>query len=664
MRCTGPGGLPPSKPHWCALLRAALGDANGISLDSTAKGKINQTGIGADQGVGVAVPSTLKASLRPYQLRGFQWLVNNVQHGFGCILADDMGLGKTMQAIAMLLHLKQEGALKQPALIVVPRGLMATWVREIGQWTCELKVSTYCGHGRSLEASTPVKEAAPASARTKRAKVVKSSEAIEPSGAAQDGEEAPATPPKLPAPCSVSSASPGTSDVVLTSYGILRNDSEYLCRKGSFSCIVLDEAQQIKNYSSQTSKAVKKVADAIGNKRVALSGTPVENRLAELHSLFEFTLPGYLAPSRADFDRSFARPITAAAIAAAAAAKSGRKLAPKLRAVLEQERSRGRGFIKEAKQGGSVEDHERQELLQRLIRPFVLRRLKSDPGVAPDLPGKIEYDHTCDLSEAQASLYAAVQEHELARIRGSAGDGFARRSRVLAMVHALREVCNHPASLKPQRRPPGFESSRDPQACVEASGKCVQMRGLLEQIFEASEKVVVFCQYRDTVDMLAEQISAHFGCSPLKYTGSMTPEQRDLQVKTFQEDAAHPVILLTLQAGCVGLTLTAASHVIHFDRCYNPAKESQATDRVHRIGQGRTVCVHRLISQGTFEERLAETMVTKRFLSDLAVQAGEGCIADLGDNALRELVCLASGREGDARSSPPRGRKRRKLADA
>jgi len=407
----------------------------------------------------------------------------------------------------------------------------------------------------------------------------------------------------------------GAADIFLTSYGTFRSDVERLCAEQIFNCMVLDEAQQIKNYSSQISKAVKEMAEKVGYVRIALSGTPVENRLADLHSQFEFILPGYLASSRAEFERDFGKPLAIA--------------------------SKGKDS------GAMAHAAERQRLLQRMVQPFVLRRLKTDPAIAADLPEKVEQTHDCELSDGQTALYRLVQEARLENLNAVAGDAFQRHGCVLAMMHALREVCNHPSNLAEKRRPAGFEMEKYPRTCVDASGKCAKLHELLEAIFTNNEKVIIFCNYLETIEIIAEQIEERTNYKALKFIGALDRTGRDRMVETFQTDPSYPVLILSLQAGGVGITLTAATHVIHFDRCYNPAKENQATDRAHRIGQKKTVFVHRLTTKNTFEERLNEIMMQKQSLSDLTVQAGEGWIADLDDGQLRELFSLGGG-EGSA----------------
>jgi SNF2 family DNA or RNA helicase len=373
------------------------------------------------------------------------------------------------------------------------------------------------------------------------------------------------------------------------------------------------------------------MGEAVGTTRITLSGTPVENKLADLHSQFEFILPGYLASSRAEFDRNFGKPLLAGV-------------------------------------RGKQECEGQRELLQRIIQPFVLRRLKTDPNIAADLPEKVERVIECELADGQQALYKAVQEADLAGLdaEGNAPAAFARHGRVLAMIHALRAICNHPQNLKAARRPAVAEANGwlCPRLDVSGSGKCAALQELLLEILGAGEKVVIFCQYLDTITLLEEQITANFNSKVLHFVGAMDTAERERVVHTFQTDPGTSVLLLSLQAGGVGITLTAATHVIHFDRCYNPAKEAQATDRVHRIGQTKTVFVHRLVAKGTFEERLAEIMEEKQKLSAMAPMAGENWIADLNNAELRNLFSLRSDNTVPSPDpAPKRQRTARRQAD-
>ncbi|CAE8688844.1 unnamed protein product [Polarella glacialis] len=694
-----PRAEPPAPLHSFTLLKAALGAHKDVMLEAAVQDFFDGPETGIIRSKEVAVPEALASVLRPYQLTGFQWLVNNVRNGLGCILADDMGLGKTIQAISLMLYMKQNGMLEHPVLLVVPKGLLSNWVREINRWVgAELSVHMYYGNDRRLLANaTPQKLPAPAATASGTAPAAETVSQVAaqklPAAAATASSPAPAaetvSQAAAPAPApnrkrvrgkqsetaevaarasgsSGSSSATGMSlgssstaaaaddsavlqtpppargrrralpekavaDVFLTTYNTFRSDLQKLMAEQTFGCMILDEAQQIKNYSSQVSKAVKQMAEAVGTVRISLSGTPVENKLADLHSQFEFILPGYLANSRAEFERDFGKPLT------------------------------------KAVQGGDVtraQAAEKQRLLQRMVQPFVLRRLKTDPKIAADLPPKVEQTHECELSKAQEALYLAVQEVGLQGV-AQAGAAFARHGHVLSMLHALREVCNHPACLAEKRRPAGIPDQPS-RASVEASGKCEKLKELLEGIFASGDKVIIFSGYLGTIDLLAEQIEQNFNSKALKLVGAMDRTAREAVVDTFQTDPSAQVLLLSLQAGGVGITLTAATHVIHFDRCYNPAKENQATDRAHRIGQTRTVFVHRLVTKGTFEEKLSEIMAQKQQLSDLTVQAAEGWIADLNDTELRSLFSLggdgASASSSSSSSKPPAKRRRRAAA--
>eukprot|EP00931_Biecheleriopsis_adriatica_P048289 TRINITY_DN27897_c0_g1_i1.p1 TRINITY_DN27897_c0_g1~~TRINITY_DN27897_c0_g1_i1.p1 ORF type:complete len:1117 (+),score=255.90 TRINITY_DN27897_c0_g1_i1:39-3389(+) len=628
-----PRSEPPPPLHSFSLLKAALGALDGVVLQQEVQQFFDSPETGIIRAKQVELPKSLASTLRPYQVTGYQWLVNNARNGLGCILADDMGLGKTLQAISLLLYMKQQGMLEHPVLVVVPKGLLSNWQKEVKRWAGdELRVHLYYGNDRRLLANAMPKaneEGDGSAGGSSSAGVVSTGSA--PSSSAptpapkirrrsKQPEQNPEAASLQPARKGKRVREPETADILLTSYTTFRSDVEKLATEQVFSCMILDEAQQIKNYNSLVSKAVKRMAEEVGNVRVALSGTPVENRMADLHSLFEFILPGYLASSRAEFERDFGKPLLAAV-------KAGR--------------------------ASSEEVATKQRLLQRLVQPFVLRRLKTDPAIAADLPSKVEQTHECELSAQQQALYKLVQETCLQNAAAAGpgpGAAFARHGQVLSMLHALREVCNHPACLSEKRRPPDFRIP--PSASLDASGKTSKLQELLEGIIGNNDKVLIFTGYLGTIDLLAEQIEANFNCKTLRIVGAMDKVAREAAVEAFQTDPSCQVMLLSLQAGGVGLTLTAATHVIHFDRCYNPAKENQATDRAHRIGQTKTVFVHRLQTKDTFEERLAEIMSQKQQLSDLTMEAGEGWIADLDDAELRALFSL--GGSGSAGASKRR----------
>ena len=475
----------------------------------------------------IDLPAGLQADLRPYQRRGYDWLCKNAQLGFGSIIADDMGLGKTLQVISLLLRLKEEdpGSDRQ-ALIVVPTTLITNWMKEFEKFAPGITCSVYHGPGREPNRET---------------------------------------------------------DVVLTSYGMVRSDQEYLSGI-TWRAVVIDEAQNIKNPSTAQTRAVKKLKSGI---RVAMSGTPVENRLSEYWSIFDFTNRGYLG-SRKKFADEFAFPIE-----------------------LSRDRQKLDRFLK-------------------ITGPFIMRREKSDRSVISDLPDKVENDVFAAMVKEQAAIYENVLRSMMGTIEEvpvEAKEGkIQRKGLVLKMITALKQVCNHPSHyLK--------KSDYSP----ELSGKAGVFTRLMENILENNDKVLVFTQYREMGFILQEMIRARFDAGSLFLHGGTPRKQRDAMVEQFQRDPHRRIFILSLKAGGTGLNLTAANHVIHYDLWWNPAVEAQATDRAYRIGQDRNVMVHRMITRGTFEERINEMLKDKKQLADLSVTRGEKWIGELSNSELRSL---------------------------
>ncbi len=466
----------------------------------------------------------LRAVLRPYQEVGFSWLLRNAEAGLGSLLADDMGLGKTLQTIALLEHFRATDNRwrNAPALLVLPTSLLTNWRREIERFAPELSVVTYHGPDRKL-------------AQTRRA------------------------------------------DVVLTTYGVVRQDERKLAKPDLWGAIVIDEAQQIKNPDASQTKAVKALTAPL---RIALSGTPVENRLSEYWCVLDFANPGYLGPLE-QFKALYADPI---------------------------ERDR---------------DPERLEVFRQVTAPFILRRLKTDRSVISDLPDKITQVEFCSLEPEQAGLYQQVVDTQLREL--AAAEPSMRRGRMLKFMTAVKQVCNHPRHYL--KRGSGAAS---------ASGKALRTLELVELAVVNGERVLIFTQYRQMGELLAGIINDHFGWRPPFLHGGLTREERDGMVAGMQEGSAPPVLLLSLKAGGTGLNLTAANHVIHYDLWWNPAVESQATDRAFRIGQSRNVHVHRLITAGTFEERIDAMLARKRELADLTAGAGGAWLGDLAEELLLE----------------------------
>lgn len=488
----------------------------------------------------VPPPEGLAGVLRPYQARGVGWLQTLARLGLGGCLADDMGLGKTVQAIAFLLA-RRAGQPRdgRPALVVCPTSVIGNWERELRRFAPTLPVIRH--HGPDRARSPGALAAAPPHA------------------------------------------------VVVTTYAILRRDLALLAEV-DWAAVILDEAQNIKNPAARQAAAARALR---ATHRFALTGTPIENRLAELWSILEFCVPGLLGPL-ARFRRRFAIPV---------------------------ERYR---------------DERAADELRRLVRPFVLRRVKSDPAVAVDLPPKDEITVVCTLTREQASLYQAAVEEALAAIEGTSG--IERRGRVLALLTALKQICNHPAHYL-----------REPGPFPGRSGKLDRLTEMLEETAAAGDWALVFTQFREMGTRLVRHLRQVLGVEVPFLHGGVDPAAREEMVRRFQEaPAAPPVFVVSLRAGGTGLNLTRATRVFHFDRWWNPAVEDQATDRAHRIGQTQPVQVYRLVTAGTVEEKIDAMLRDKRALADRVVGPDETWITDLSDAELRELVALSTDAVVDA----------------
>lgn len=479
----------------------------------------------------IALPENLNAVLRPYQQRGYSWLYSNAKIGFGCVLADDMGLGKTLQVITTMLKYKEEGVLdKKKILIVAPTGLLTNWQAEFTKFAPSMNVRLYHGSARQLD---------------KKEKY----------------------------------------DVLLTTYGVVRSDADVL-KKLKWHVVVTDEAQNIKNHEAAQSKAIKSIpADTF----IAMSGTPVENRLSELWSIMDFSNRGFLGNIK-EFNETFAVPI------------------------------QNQNDIKAA------------EKLKNVSAPFVMRRLKSDKTIISDLPDKIEMDCFSHLAPKQAALYEKTLEEAMDTIENMSTDKkslFVRQGLVLQMILALKQICNHPTNFLKNK-------VYDPSL----SGKAELLFDKLDSIVEAGEKVLVFTQFKEMGDLLKRFITERFGEEPLFYHGGCSLKERKEMVESFQTNKKSKIFILSLKAAGTGLNLTAANHVIHYDLWWNPAVEAQATDRAYRIGQKSNVMVHRFITKGTFEERINEMIQSKKALAELTVNTGENWIGNLSNKELKELFTL------------------------
>jgi SNF2 family DNA or RNA helicase len=478
----------------------------------------------------------LRAELRPYQRVGYSWLDFVRRAGLGACLADDMGLGKTLQTLALLSRDRESGLLQAPTLIVCPTSVVSNWQREAERFTPDLRVLAHQGPDRLR------------------------------------GEEF--------------LAEVEHRDLVLSSYALMRRDADMLQSVG-WHGVVLDEAQNIKNPEAKQSKVAYQLPAGF---RLALTGTPVENRLNELWSIMRFLNPGYLG-SRQEFRRRFARPIE--------------------------------------REG----DEEALRRLHRLTRPLVLRRLKSDPRVIDDLPDKQETKVYCHLSEEQASLYEAVVRDVMEELEDT--EGIQRKGLVLSMLTRLKQICNHPAQFLHE----GDAGAANGEA--RRSGKLARLFELLEETLSVGDRCLIFTQYQEMGAMLHRTLPERFDTATQFIHGGTPARKRTEMVRRFQEDEKGPeIFILSLKAGGTGLNLTRASHVFHFDRWWNPAVEDQATDRAYRIGQRRNVQVHKFVCTGTLEERIDEMIEHKKALAESIIGTDGAWITELSDRELREMVVL------------------------
>jgi non-specific serine/threonine protein kinase len=490
---------------------------------------------------------SLQGTLRPYQLAGVQWLYLLTQLRLGACLADDMGLGKTIQVLSLLLTLKNEaGDRRNPCLLVAPASLLANWASEIARFAPSLKARV----------------AHPSAAPAEKLNV---GDAGNPADADMLADV----------------------DLVITSYGFLAR-SPWL-GTAPWRLVVLDEAQAIKNPAAKQTKMVKQLR---ADTRIALTGTPIENRLGDLWSIFDFINPGLLGSS-----------------------------------------TQFSSFVKRL----ADRPHSPYEPLRELVRPYILRRLKTDKSVIADLPDKTEMKAFCSLSRKQAALYQQAVE-ELAR-RLADVDGMQRRGMVLAFLMRLKQICNHPS----QWLGDGAWAEKD-------SGKLARLRDIAEVVAARQEKALIFTQFKETTAPLTTFLGSVFGRAGLVLHGETEVKKRKELVRQFQEDENVPFFVLSLKAGGAGLNLTAASHVVHFDRWWNPAVENQATDRAFRIGQTKNVLVHKFICRGTVEDKIDQMIESKKQLAgDLLGGGSDMVLTEMKDEELLKLMALdlsASMKEG------------------
>jgi SNF2 family DNA or RNA helicase len=467
--------------------------------------------------------TSITATLRPYQLSGVAWLTARPLLGQGGVLADEMGLGKTLQAICLLATRR----LPTPHLVVCPTSLIGNWRRELKRFAPDTPVISYHGGQRELPETFL----------------------------------------------------PGT--VVVTSYSVLRRDAPLAATK--WDIVVFDEAQQVKNPEAQVSRAAAKLS---GTVQIAMTGTPVENRLDELWAILHLTNPGLLG-TRSRFRQLFGAPIEQRRSASAIAA------------------------------------------LHALVRPHLLRRTKAE--VATELPPKQYSTTICTMTEEQARLYQQAVDRAFS---SGLGAGIERRGRVLALLTALKQICNHPAHYL-----------REEHAELGRSGKFDRASEMLAEIVDEGDRALVFTQYRAMGDLLAGHLGEALGAGPIPFLhGGLSTARREELVRAFQEDDdAPPILLLSLRAAGFGLNLTRATHVMHYDRWWNPAVQEQATDRAHRIGQQRTLNVYTLVTGGTVEDHIDQMHEHKQGFTEVVAGDTEAALAKFSDDDLRAVLALDTG---------------------
>jgi SNF2 family DNA or RNA helicase len=473
----------------------------------------------------IPIPNDLNADLRPYQKRGFSWLVQNINLGFGSILADDMGLGKTLQVLTLILHLKNRDKLKKKVLVVVPTSLLFNWQREIEKFTPTLNSFIYHGQNRKI----PQKDC----------------------------------------------------DIIITSYGMVRRDEKRF-KKEKWFLLVVDEAQNIKNPLTKQTKAIKAIKS---DNKIALSGTPVENRLSDYWSIFDFTNKHYLSTIK-KFTKRFIVPI---------------------------EKERNKNTL---------------DTFKIITKPFILRRLKSDKSIIADLPDKIVNDVFCNLTPTQTALYQEMVDSIMDKVDSS--EGINRKGLIFKLINALKQICNHPNQFTKSKK----------QLTIADSGKMEVLINILENINDNNEKVLIFTQYVEMGNIIKDLVEDKLNTEVMFLKGSLSMKKRDEMVNEFQTNSQKRILIISLKAGGTGLNLTAAKNVIHYDLWWNPAVENQATDRAYRIGQKDNVMVYRFITTGTFEEKINDMIKAKKELAEVTVGTRENFITEMSSSDLKEMLKL------------------------
>ncbi|MDY6940309.1 MAG: DEAD/DEAH box helicase [Cyanobacteriota bacterium] len=476
-------------------------------------------------------PPQLHATLREYQKRGVSWMQYLERLGLNGCLADDMGLGKTMQTIARLVLEREGEEMPPPTLLVAPTSVLGNWRKEVEKFAPHLRVTIHHGSNRLKDIEAFI-------------------------------------------------AACGDCDLVITSFTLARQDAKLLGGL-TWQRIVLDEAQNIKNPKAAQTKAILKLKSKY---RLALTGTPVENRLLDLWSIFNFLNPGYLG-KQAQFRRAFELPIQ------------------------------------------KENDRTKSAILKKLVEPFILRRVKTDKQIIRDLPDKVEHKQYCNLTKEQASLYEAVIKDVEEQLESA--DGIQRKGLILATLTKLKQICNHPAQFLQD----GSEFS------PERSHKFSRLQEMLEEVMAEGDSVLIFSQFRTIGDALENWLKREYNTYYIH--GGTSRQKREKAIAQFQDPQTEPsIFLLSLKAGGVGITLTKANHVFHFDRWWNPAVEDQATDRAFRIGQDKNVFVHKFIAIGTLEERIDRTLEDKKQIASSIVGADESWLTELDNDSFKQLISL------------------------
>ncbi|MCP4696496.1 MAG: DEAD/DEAH box helicase [Gammaproteobacteria bacterium] len=478
-------------------------------------------------------PALLKAELRAYQKRGVAWLNYLEQLGLNGCLADDMGLGKTMQVIARLILEREAQADVSPTLLIAPTSVIGNWQKEMQKFAPHLTALIHHGPAREQEAKAFKKQAS-------------------------------------------------RQDMVITSYTLARKDEKLLSAQ-EWQRVVLDEAQNIKNPKTAQTKAILKLKS---KHRLALTGTPVENRLMDLWSIFHFLNPGYLG-TQARFRKSFELPV-----------------------------QRDNNPLKTT-------------MLKRLVEPFILRRLKTDKNIIKDLPDKVEAKQYCNLSKEQASLYEVVVRDVQQQLEEK--EGIERQGLMLSTLMKLKQICNHPAQF--------LQDNSD--FTPERSHKLERLTEMLEEVVSEGDSALIFSQFTEIGANLTRYLKETCRYSTYYLHGGISRNKREKMISAFQDPQTEPsVFVLSVKAGGVGITLTKANHVFHFDRWWNPAVEDQATDRAFRIGQEKSVFAHKFVTLGTLEERIDQMIEDKKAIAGAIVGGDESWLAKLDNQRFKELIAL------------------------